>query len=225
MLTLADFLDNKNRINARPFDPVVPREMRESDQQNGDLDFSKYYFARVMNGRLDPFDTILARSLIRSFSPGGVLMLEHKSHDNYTGMMALAKRLNLKLFGYQLDADRSYHPRSTAFYDWVLRGEWIGLLFICIANLFTCMRHYKVRNGEKIVKTDNEILMILMYQAGLNRYWICRVFGYLCHKLLVRRFSENIYYGMIILWYRDQEWHPVKDEWKKIPANFKWWCE
>jgi hypothetical protein len=106
------------------------------------------------------------------------------------------------------------------FFKWVIDDFSLGLIVTCICNIFTCARHYKVRNGNKIVKTDNEILMILQYQSGMNKIWWCKPFGYFCHVLLKDRFGDNYFKAMIDLWYRDQEWHPVRDAWNKIDPDF-----
>lgn len=213
-----DYLDGRLRINSHKY-PTSERS------ENGELNTAKWCIGLEMAGH----DPSLASDFIRSNqAPVRALVLSptHKSHDNLTGMVALAKATGWSDIKVNKDPEREYHPRSRLYWAWARERNLLttcGLLFVCLANVFTCLRHYKIRNGEKIIKTDNEILMLLMYRGGLKDVWFCRFFGWICNELLVRRFGPNIYTGMMELWYTHDSHHPVKVVWRNIDRGFKWW--
>lgn len=202
------YLSKNGEINSHAY----PTEERT---ENGILNTAKYIFA-----------LLASREIVHDIS-SKILGFHHLSHDNITASVYLQKRSNSRLpISFVKDPERKYHPRSTIFWAWASKPNlinYLGLTVVCVANLFTCLRSYKIRNGNKIVKSDNEMLMILMYRAGLKDVWFCRCVGFIFHKLLVRRFGKNIYSGIINHWYKHDNNHPVKLAWREIPEDFRWW--
>jgi hypothetical protein len=78
---------------------------------------------------------------------------------------------------------RAVHPRDIIFIG-LLNGSFICHLllpFLWAMFIYTMMRHYKVRHGKKIVKTDGEILWYVRLDT-LNIWGMKKVFNYFVKK-------------------------------------------
>lgn len=93
---------------------------------------------------------------------------KHFSHDNLTGVFCLSKTLGTD--HHKKIWFKNYwaylHPRDFIWYLWA-NQKWYSYLvlpFLWIATLammHSCWSDYKVRNGNKILKTDGKILTFL----------------------------------------------------------------
>ena len=213
------YLDAKYRINSHAY-PT------DNISQNGELNTAKFIAGAIMakDGEFDVWK--LGSDCLQKNSVGRVLHADWSSHDNITGLVSIAKMLGHPFAGVVKDSERKYHPRASIYWSWA-EGPTIlntlGLILVCIANLYTCARHLKRRNGDLIIKTDNELLMILMYMGGLNTVWFCQWAGWICDKLLKRRFGDNYLHDLNDLRYTHDHDHPVKKMWQRIDREYKWW--
>jgi len=213
------YLDPKFRINSHKH-PTRERS------ENADLNMCKYIFGLEMAGEITYEDEELGWKMLKANSAHNVLSPDHKSHDNFTGMVALSEYLGFHVSELHKPHGKLYHPRSIFYWNYIIKDRLIDrwlLIFTCLANVWTCLFPYKYRNGKKINATDNELLMIMMYRGGLKNVWFCRIFGWICHILLRHRFTSNYFREMINLWYKHDEYHPVKQVWRRIDGDFKWW--
>jgi len=136
----------------------------------------------------------------------------HFSHDNMTGMYCTYKS---KYSQYMVDTlpvmrwnNRWWlHPKDISFYFWA-KNPRLGLPFLWIASLcmiISCYQEYKVRNGNKILKTDGKLLA-----------WMrCKSFGMhrtlkICTWLIERNPKFGSWNNVAKIYFRE-EGHPLRD--------------
>lgn len=158
-----------------------------TNSENGPLfsaEFHRLYYE--MYGKRHPYilDTISAiNDKPGQFNPSGEWLDKdskdaHFSHDNMTGLYCLYYIAFSKIPSHlPLITKYAKHPRDVLFYSYCHSLKYGGLLMHiirhllliipCTAMLVSCYQLYKVRNGNKILKTDGKLLTWLR----------CRTFG------------------------------------------------
>lgn len=87
------------------------------------------------------------------------------SHDNMTAVVCLSRAYNLEYHKQPslISLRTMLHPRDLIFYHLIAEKFYSPLLWllypICfMAQLVSCLSKYKVRNDQKILKTDGKLL-------------------------------------------------------------------
>lgn len=110
------------------------------------------------------------------------------SRDNFSGLISIiklcskfksnkvaVKRLKklVPLFHRQLAHPRDFVLVGFFKYPWLF---WPLLPITWVAFLISCLQKYKVRDGNKIVKTDGKLIAFMVCHAFNFRvtYWLCR---------------------------------------------------
>jgi hypothetical protein len=163
-----------------------------TNSENGPLFSAEFHLLyKQVYGRLHPYvlDTITAINPCKGqYNPSGEWIERdsrdaHFSHDNMTGLYCLYYLAFSRIpTALPLMTKYAKHPRDILFYLYAHSLEYKGLLmdFIrhllliipSIAMIVSCFQLYKVRDGNRILKTDGKLLTWLR----------CKTFG--LHKTL-----------------------------------------
>jgi hypothetical protein len=219
---LEQYVDKIYRINDRAYSPDTHFSSREIQHDNGELNTAKYIAGRMMSGKLNLHDVQMAQAMIEALSFGDEVIMKHRSHDNLVAIQFLLAILPIKR-KLSLDPKRLYQPRWWILFQIHNGNSWAKLLMpiVHLSNLYTCLMHYKVRNKTKIVKTDSEYLLIMLHLVVTNSH-LFRLSGWVCNKLLIKRFGAGYLSVMAKLFYSDPR-HPVRVSWEEVSPSTKWW--
>jgi hypothetical protein len=140
------------------------------------------------------------------------------SHDNITGMLMYAVNDLDRWNDGAIDDFKSRiyhsnylrHPRDIVTYASVFWWRPLSHLLLPF-HFFTCYRHYKVRNGVKIVKTDGEKLAFLRMTAFGSAFQMK-----VCTWLLKRRFGEKPWARVYETYFKNVN-HPTR-----LAAQERW---
>lgn len=137
---------------------------------------------------------------------------KHFSHDNLTGVFCLSKTLGTD--HHKKIWFRNYwaylHPRDFLWYLWA-NQRWYSYLvlpffpIITLAMMHSCWSDFKVRNGNKILKTDGKILSFLRLKA-FNMPITAR----LCDWVLRNNKEFGSWKKCFEIYFRDPE-HPLRN--------------
>jgi len=138
----------------------------------------------------------------------------HFSHDNMTGLYCLYYQ-RFQHIPSHLDVMTKYvkHPRDLCFftychmlkYDgfmmWVIKH--LLLVIPSLAMIVSCWQLYKVRNGNKILKTDGKLMALLRCKTfGLKKTLWC------CEKALKMRKKWKSWSQIFGIYFRRSD-HPI----------------
>lgn len=109
------------------------------------------------------------------------------SHDNMTGLLSglysiskcsnvnldIKRKASLRLKTINKVIGRSYrHPRDILFWMAIRLNLWPLTLLVLPFEIISCWQTYKIRNGNKIIKTDGKILALTRHCAFKDYYLI-----------------------------------------------------
>ncbi len=136
----------------------------------------------------------------------------HFSHDNMTGLYCLYKNRMLlgklsKLPIAKWNNRWWLHPKDLAFYFWCHypRLGYLTLWIASLAMIISCIQKYKVRNGQRIIKTDGKLLAFLRCRSfNLTlTYAICTFF--------IERHEYFNSWNDVAKKYFQEEGHPLRE--------------
>ena len=148
---------------------------------------------------------------------------DYMSHDTLTGLVAFSYKYDLNyhkeiwaylvkhLFTYdnvsgKINFDRFMHPRDIIYYGYCAGNLICKFLYpiLAIIMIVGVLQKYKIRNGNKIIKTDGKLLSWVRCKASnLN----------LTFKLLtfsLKKFSYFKYWKEVFFYYFAEEEHPIR---------------
>lgn len=121
----------------------------------------------------------------------GIDNKENLSHDNMTAIISLSKQFNLEYHKRLIYPQwyRRLHPRDVILYfaalNWLTKLLMLPLMFIpAMCMLYSCLPHYKIINGEKVLATDGMCLNYIRCKTWNMRltYWLCTKLMSVCYK-------------------------------------------
>ena len=148
---------------------------------------------------------------------------QYMSHDNLTAFVAMSKKHNWKyhkeiwnylvkhFFTYdnisgKVNFKRFMHPRDILFYGYCADNVICKLLYplLVMFMVITCAQSYKVRNGNKILKTDG-ILLSWVRCKGANLDFSLKILTFIikCNK------NFKTWKNVFSIYFKDIE-HPIR---------------
>ncbi len=132
--------------------------------------------------------------------------VDPSSHDNTTAIVTASHVLDMEYHETIKILGHYWHPRDWIYYSWLRGDVWsypfLPLLFL--AFLYMALTKYKYRNGNKILKTDGELLYWV--RSHIDKPFM-RFCNWIIVPLLKRRFGENYVKGMLEIYFKNTE-HP-----------------
>ena len=165
------------------------------------------------------------------------------SHDNMTAISAFSFKHDMKFHKDMLAHGRKYfwrfdnwdideprwsrimHPRDIIMWGFN-GGSIVSKLFLPLLGLLLiqgCYSLYKVRNGQKILKTDGQLLTFVRVYFTKDKSWGMKAIGWCCHKMLEWRWGKDYFKQIFETYFKDPE-HPIRILMEEVvKKDIKWY--